>query len=265
MKFLRLLCSVVCLLGMVVPGLEAGVLIVSDYESALEHKGSSTSKAYVDRDRMRVETSDKEAERVFIFRQDKERFWLIDNKDKTYTEMTKQDLQKMKQQLDSAMALMQEKMKDMPPEQRKMMEQMMQGKMSAAMPEAPKIVYKKVASGEKINQWMCDKYAGSAAGKDKEEIWTTDWQQVGMTEADLKVIQGMGEFFAEFAKNMPFLSKVGSKEWEKEHGYAGFPIRTLHYSGTQVRSKMEIKEIRRQDFATSLFELPGGLQKKATP
>ena len=28
---------------------------------------------------------------------------------------------------------------------------------------------------------------------------------------------------------------------------------------------VEIKEIRRQDFAASLFELPSGLQKKETP
>jgi len=262
MRFLQLLCSIVCLLGLVVPGLEAGVLIVSDYESAPEHKGVSTSQVYVDRDRMRVET-DKDAERVFIFRQDQERFWVIDNKNKTYTEMTKQDLHKMKQQLDGAMALMQEKMKDLPPEQRKIIEQMMKGKMPAALPEAPKMVYKKVASGEKINKWMCDKYEGSATGKDKEEIWTTDWQQTGITEADLKVIRGMAEFFAEFVKNIPFFSNIGSKEWEKEHGFAGFPIRTIHYSGTQVRYKMEIKEIRRQDFAASLFDLPSGLQKKA--
>ncbi len=265
MKLFQLLCSVVCMIGIFVPGLEAGVLIVNSHESALEPKEVVTHKAYVDRDRMRVEMGDKEADRIFIFRQDQERFWLIDNKDKTYMEMTKQDLHKMKEKLDGAMAMMQEKMKDMPPEQRKMVEQMMQGKLPAATPEAPKLVYKKVASGEKVNQWLCDKYEGYASNKDKEEIWTTDWQQAGITEADLKVIQGMGEFFAEFAKNMPFLSKVGSKEWEKEHGYAGFPIRTMHYSGTQVRYKTEIKEIRRQDFAASLFELPSGLQKKATP
>jgi hypothetical protein len=265
MRFLSLLCSIVCLLGIVVPELEAGVLIVSDYESAPEHKGVSTSKAYVDRDRMRVEIGDRDADRVFIFRQDQERFWLIDNKNKTYTEITKQDLHKMKQQLDGAMALMQEKMKNLPPEQRKMMEQITKGKIPAALPEAPKMVYKKVASGEKINRWICDKYEGHATEKDKEEIWTTDWQQAGITEADLKVIQGMGEFFAEFAKNLPFLSKIGSKEWEKEHGYSGFPIQTIRYAGTQVQYKMTIKDIRRQDFTAALFDLPSGLQKKATP
>ena len=265
MQLFQLLCSVVWLLGILVPGLEAGVLIVSDYESAHAPQGVSTSKAYVDRDRMRVEMSGKEADQVFIFRQDKERFWLIDNQNKTYMEMTQQDLRKMKEKLDGAMAMIQEKLQSLPPEQRKTVEQLMKGKMPAATPEALKIVYKKVATGEKINQWICDKYEGHATEKDTEEIWTTDWQQVGITEADLKVIRGMGEFFAEFAKNLPFLSKIGSKEWEQEHGYSGFPIRTIYSSGTQVRYKVEVKEIRRQDFAASLFELPSGLQKKATP
>jgi hypothetical protein len=244
--------------------LEAGVLIVSENESVLGPKSVFTSKAYVDKDRMRIEMGDQDTDQVVIFRQDKERFWIINNKDKTYHEMTKQDVQKIEAQMDSAMAMMQEQMKNLPPEQRKMMEQMMQGKMSATVPEEPKIAYKKVASGEKINRWTCDKYEGSAKG-DREEIWTTDWRQAGLTESDFKVMQSAGEFFAGLPQQQPFMYKVGSKEWEKEHGYPGLPIRTIRYSGAQVQHRTEIKEIRRQDFAVSLFELPGGLQKKEMP
>lgn len=264
MIFVRLLCSIVCLMGIFVAGLEAGVLIVSSHESSPEPNRVSTHKAYVDKDRMRVELGGKEADRVFIFRQDQDRFWLIDNKDKTYTEMTKEDLHKMKGNLDAGIAMMQKKMQDMPPEQRKMMEQMM-SKLPGAKPEAFKIVYKKVASREKVNQWLCDKYEGHGPGQDKTELWTTNWQQTGITEADLKVFRGMGDFFAEFVKHMPFLAHIGSKEWAQERGYAGFPIRTMHYSGTQVRSKTEVKAIRRQDFAPSLFDLPSGLEQNATP
>ena len=205
------------------------------------------------------------ATRQYEYGYDQERFWFINSKDKTYMEMTKQDLQKIKEHMDGAMAMMQEQMKNMPPEQRKMMEQMMQNKRPAAKPEVSKMAYKKVASGEKINQWTCDKYEGVSKGTDKEELWTTDWQQLGITPEDLKVIQGMGEFFAEFSQRQPFLLKIGSKESEQEPGYAGLPIRTIHYSGTQVRHKTDIKEIRRQDLSASLFELPSGLQKKATP
>src|SRR5262249_46834896 len=215
MKFFKLFCSVVCLMGICVSALAAGVLIVSNHDTASGQKGSTTVKAYIDKDRMRVETGDKEVEQIFIFRQDKERFWLINTKDQTYIEMTKQHLQKIKEQVDGAMAMIQEKMKNLPPEQRKMVEQMMQGKMPAAKLEAPKMVYKKVASGEKINQWICDKYEGIAKENDREEVWTTDWRQAGITAEDLKVMQGMGEFFAEFTKNQPFLLHIGAKDWEK--------------------------------------------------
>ncbi|MDZ7379223.1 MAG: DUF3617 domain-containing protein, partial [candidate division KSB1 bacterium] len=102
-----------------------GVLIVSEDESALGPKGVFTSKAYIDKDRMRAEVGDPDTDQVVIFRQDKERFWIINNKDKTYREITKQEVQTIKAQIDSAMAMMQEQMKNLPPEQRKMMEQRM--------------------------------------------------------------------------------------------------------------------------------------------
>ncbi|MDZ7379222.1 MAG: hypothetical protein ONB06_07730 [candidate division KSB1 bacterium] len=99
--------------------------------------------------------------------------------------------------------------------------------MPATVPAEPKIAYNEVASGEKIHRWRCDKYEGSAKG-DREEIWTTDGRQAGLTESDFKVMQSVGEFFAGLAQQQPFMySRVGSKDWEKERGYPGLPIRTM--------------------------------------
>lgn len=254
-------CVLVCLLALGTARLEAGVLIVSNQESLVEPKHSSTHKIYIDKDRLRLETGEKETQRIVIFRHDQEKFWLIDPTNKTYTEVTKQDLRTMKNQLDGAMAMMQDKLKALPAEQRKMLEQMLQSKMPAARPEVPKTLYKKVASGEKVNQWLCDKYAGS--GTDKEELWTTDWHKTGITADDLKVVQHMGAFVSELTKDQSFLTHFSMSAGEKERGYAGFPVRLIQYSGTQARSKMDIKDIQQQQFTAALFELPGGLQKKA--
>lgn len=265
MPRLSLLCVLLCLLAIGVPGLEAGVVIVSDHETLLEPKSSSTHKVYIDKDRMRIESSGTTGGQTIVFRQDQGKFWIIDPTSKTYTELAKQDLQNMQETMAGAMSMMQEHMKELPPEQRKMVEQMMQGKMQATTPEtpkkAPKTVYKKVASGEKVNRWVCDKYVGNA--RDKEEVWTTDWNKAGVTTEDLKVMQHIGEFFAGLSRQQPFMTPPGIRATEEEQGFPGLPIRTLHYSGPQVRTRMEITDIQRQDLAASLFELPSGLQKKA--
>ena len=56
--------------------------------------------------------------------------------------------------------------------------------------------------------------------------------------------------------------KVGSKEWEKKRGYSGFPVKTVSYSNGKTEKTTEVKEIRKQDFASSLFNLPKNSRKK---
>ena len=62
---------------------------------------------------------------AFLFDGVKQVVWIVNYDKKTYTEMTKTDLDRMGQQMTEAMAKMQEAMKNLPPEQRAQMEQMM--------------------------------------------------------------------------------------------------------------------------------------------
>ncbi len=68
-----------------------------------------------------------------IIRMDQQKMYNVDPKEKTYSEMTfeemEQQMKKMSAKMDSQMAQLEESMKDMPPEQRKMMEGMMGSKM----------------------------------------------------------------------------------------------------------------------------------------
>jgi hypothetical protein len=255
-----MLCAIFILGGFVFQ-VEAGMLMVSLQESYGQFKDRLISKAYVEKNHMRVETTGKNLDNIVIYRKDKGVFWFIDNKEKTFMEITKKDMQKMKTKMDEAMRMMEEQMKNMPPEQRKMMENMMKGR----MPVQPKTTYKKIASNLKVNQWVCDKYEGYLNGKKTKEIWTTDSRKLGLSQEYLAVMGGLSEFFGEVTKDHESFYKTGSKEWEKEQGYSGIPIKTITYSAGKIKDKTELKEIRRQDFASSLFDLPKGLMKKEYP
>jgi hypothetical protein len=238
----------------------AGVVITTMETSFDEPRDSGTSISYIDEKGMRAESRSGGEKNTVIFRSDKEVLWVINEADKSYTEMTRNDIRKIKGQMDEAMRMMQEQMKNLPPEQRAMMENMMKGKAMPVQPE--KTVFKKVASGVMVNTWKCDKYEGYRGGQLTEEVCTTSWEDLGIEQKDFRIMQSMGEFMSELAPDASSYFNVGSDEWEKEQGYPGVPVRTISYSMGEKIFQTDIKGIKRQKIDSSLFELPKGLSRE---
>lgn len=246
-----------------------GVVIVATHTTTAQPDAKMINKTYLDSDRMRMEAQAMGGTQIVIFRQDKGLFWIIDQKGKTYMEITKQDFQQMKAKMDEAKAMMDAQMKNLPQEQRQMMEKMMQGRGMPAMQPAGamKTAYKKVATGEKVNQWACTKYEGHREGEKVKEVWTTDWKSFGLTPENFKVMKDLSEFFKDFAKDMASsFDQIGSEEWEKEQGgYTGIPVKTLSYTDGKLRAATEVTEVKQENLAPALFDLPNGLTKKEMP
>lgn len=259
MTYLKTLISMIFILSLFVNHVNAGILMVSSDESLQGEGGVSIIKTYMDKNKMRVESGENE---VVIYHQDKGVFWALDNKAKTYTEMTKDDIKAMKSQMDEAMKRMQDQMKDLPPEQRQMVEEMMKGKMQS---EPAKTTFNKVASKVKVNQWTTDKYEGHRQGSLEKEVWSADMDELGLDDESLQVMTGLSEFFKELSPDSNAVLKPGSKEWEKEMGYAGIPVKSIDYRDGQKTGITEIKEISKQDFPASMFEIPAGYKKMANP
>ncbi|MEO0102695.1 MAG: hypothetical protein ABIK81_03210 [candidate division WOR-3 bacterium] len=233
-----------------------GVRMVIENEG-LESKEKMTHTAYIEKDRMRADLKGKEGDMTIIFRSDKGLFWSIDHKDKSYTEITKDDLSKMKKKMTEGLKMMEEEMKNLPPEQRKKIEEMMKGKMKA---ESPKVLYKKVATNQKVNQWVCDKYEGYEGKERVEEVWTTDYKKLGLKSEELKVMEDMANFFSEITKDLTSrLYKVGKEE---TGGFSGIPVRTFGYEKGKKVFAMELKEIKKEEIKPVIFELPKGYKKE---
>ncbi|MGH7455880.1 MAG: hypothetical protein ACRENG_31275 [bacterium] len=122
-----------------------GVVIVATHTTTAQPDAKMTNKTYVDSDRMRMEAQAMGGTQIVIFRQDKSLFWIIDEKSKTYMEFTKQDFQQMKAKMNEAKTAMDEQTKHLTPEQKQMLQKVMQGR---GMPTAQsagtiKTAYKK--------------------------------------------------------------------------------------------------------------------------
>ncbi len=240
---------------------QGGYLFVNETESQIGRQETTTAKAYIEKEKMRVESENGEST-VLIFRDDKELFWMIDHGDKTYTEITKADLEKVQKKIADAMDRIEKQMKNVPAEQRQMMENMMKNRMPGM---TEKVEYKKEAEGVKVNRWMTDKYAGYTEGEKVEEIWTAAMDELDIDRDELQVMKGWSEFFEQFSKDMPSFFRAFKVEAGEEEGFSGFPVRHIYYSDGEMQYRTELKEFSEKDFDDSLFELPVGYEKKASP
>lgn len=249
-----------CIIGIaiIITALNAGIVMTSQFKDLKNAKAQPmTQTTYLDKDMIRMDMKADKSDIATIFRGDKELFWMVDHKKKTYTEMTKEDLEKIQKAAEQAINQMREAMKGLP----KGLQDKMQSIISPGEEKKSEIIYKKVASGEKLNQWTTDKYEGTRDGKKESEVWTTDWEKLGLKSEDLARFSKMGDFFTSMIKNMSWFYKVGTDE-KSEHMYIGFPIKTINFEKDKPSSQYEIQEVKQQDLAVTFFAVPKGYKKE---
>jgi Domain of unknown function (DUF4412) len=236
-----------------------GVLIV---EKTTRGGNTQTNQIQIERDRMRAETTGQAGEKqTVVFDGVKQVLWLINNDKKTYSEMTKADVDRLGGQMSDAMARMQDQLKSLPPEQRAQVEAMMKGRgmpgMAGAQP--PKTEYRRTGT-DKVGSWTCDKYEGSQNNQKVSELCTVDPKTLGFAMADFQVTKQLMEFFRKLApQGAERMFAIGTPE---DQGFSGIPVRRATFTGQQ-QSVTELSEVTRQTFAASTFDIPAGFQKEA--
>ncbi len=212
----------------------------------------TTNTLQMDKTHMRMESG---GNTVAIFDGDAQVMRLINMERKTYSEMTKAQLQQMSQQMSAAM----EQMKTLPPEQRAMMEKMMAGRGMPGMAPAAPIAYRGTGS-DKVSKWSCAKYDGTREKEKVVELCTVEPGALGLTPADFEVAEQLAAFLRSL---MPALADevtlIGSTAAQ---GFSGIPIRRTSLSNGQVRSISELKDIRREAIPASAWQVPAGFKRE---
>ena len=190
---------------------------------------------------------------------------MIDDDGKTYSEMSKADLDRMRGPIDGAMAQMQEQLKNMPPEQRAQMEALMKGRGAAMTGLAgPPTEYKKVGT-DRVGQWTCDKYEGTKNGEKVSKVCTVAPSALGFTAADFAVTRQLAEFFkGVMPQAADGLFTIGSTT-PNPNSFSGLPVRFVSLRDGTVQTVSEMTEASRQNFTDTLFQVPAGYQKRDFP
>jgi hypothetical protein len=243
----------------------AGIQLTSQNESFTPSREQSTDQTYITKDRIRVNLTSPRSKETLIFRKDHQIFWFIDHIHKTYNEITKSDLAKIKSSMQNSKGMREKMMEgrfmDMTPEQRKQFEKMMT-QQEALKDLQTKTTYKKLNSNVKIKKWACTHYEGEKNKHKKNDIWTIDASKLGLSPEHVQVIQDLNNFFEEIDHDNIALFKSNPLP----EGYQGIPIKMVSYSFDGKPQKiLELQDVQKQDLAPSLFDLPLGYKKEEIP
>jgi len=238
-----------------------GIVLV---EQETRQGKTTTNQIQLTKTHMRAESRASGEGTAFVFDEAAQTARVIYLEKKTYMEMNRGMMQQMQQQ----MAQVQEQMKNLPPEQRAMIEQAMRGR--GGFPGAPaglgappaKPQYKQSGS-DRVGQWSCTKYDGYQGTQKVMEICAVDPKDFGVTPADFEIAKHLAEFLAGFipqAANQIVVAGTAA-----DQGFNGIPVRRTTFVNGKPDTVSEIKELRREAIPASVFEVPAGFKREGPP
>ena len=247
--------AAICLLSVSLQG-AAGVLIV---EKTTSSGTPSTNQIQIESSRMRAETVGPRGEKqIVVFDGTRQVLMLIDEQNKSYTELTKTEADDLGAEMAKAMEQIKKQLESLPPDQQKQLESMMQGRMGGAGGAARKTVYKRTGT-DTVGKWPCTKYEGYDGETKTADLCTVDPKALGLTDADFAVTRQFVEFFRRVVPAMADQAfAIGTVE---QQGFAGVPVRrTRTVLGRQTTT--EITDVSRQTFPDASYAPPAGYQKR---
>jgi hypothetical protein len=238
-----------------------GVLVV---ETTTTNGTPRNTQVQIEPTRMRTEVAGPDgATQVVIFDGTKQVLYMVNPATKSYSMMTKADVDAAGAQLGSAMAQMQAALEGLPPAQRAQMEALMKGRGMPGMPggAAARTEYRRGGTS-KVAKWTCDVYEGFQNNAKTGEVCTVSPSALGFTASDFEVSRQLAEFMRGLIpQGADQVFQAGSVA---QQGFNGVPVRRVSTIGGREMIT-ELSAVTRQTFPDSLFVVPEGFTQQASP
>ena len=184
---------------------------------------------------------------------------VLDHKERSYLVMD----DAMIEQLQAAMQKMQAQLAAMPPEQRAMVEQMMQGKMPGGGETPPPPRIESLGSGE-WGDYACDRYAVYAGGQKIEEICAAALGKVTGGDEVMAAFRGMAAYLRKIIESMPapMASMMGNNPIGYMEQIKGFPVQNISFQSGQVSDETTLESVREENVDTGMFSPPDDYRRQ---
>ncbi len=237
------------------------VLSFTSKDLADKKAAPTTGEMFISGKKIAMKMLQSEQKAYTIFRGDKELILAVDDIKKECTEIDKATMDKMGQTMQKAMKQMEAQLAQMPPEQRAMMEGMMNQQM-LALGQASKASYSVVKVGKtaKIGPYNCELYEVMLNNKKVRALWVTKWNNLKHSKKLLEAFVMMSDFlkdlFATFQNSPMYNSFDNPYTHSKE--IDGFPVKVIEYEEGLARLETTFNKVQQKKLAPTLFEAPKG-------
>jgi len=228
-------------------------------------KETGRSQFNVQDGQVRMDEADGRSSMIFA----NNKFIMLDHKRRSYLVMDEAMMAEVGSQVNTAMQEMQEQMKNMTPQERAIMEQMMQGGAMQGMipgmsapPPPPRV--EEGGSGE-WGDYDCRKYMIYEGPEKTEDICAASLDDVEGGDEVMAAFRAMAAFMVEIIESAP--EPLGSMMGDNPAAYMeqieGFPVHTVRYQNGRVEGEESLDSVAEQDLPQHLFEVPDGYTKES--
>lgn len=202
---------------------------------------------------------------VSLYDSRSDKMTVIVEKERGYYEITetsmKQQIGEAKSMMDGMMAEMQRELANMPPEQRKMMEEQMRQMgmapgAAAGQVQTPKITIRNTGRSDTVNGMRCRLYESFVDSQKSEEICVADRDAVSMPTADYATLKKMFNFMERISSIVASLGMKVAPDTLPSVDGVPVRIRSFEDGGTGT-----LKKVSTGSLDTALFRVPAGYRK----
>ena len=200
-----------------------------------------------------------------IFRGDRREMIMVNHGARRYVVMDEATIKQMTAQLSSAMSQMQEMLKNVPPEQRAAMEEMMRGR-GMAMPsqQAPSELRRTSESGTQSG-YAAVKYQIVRDGTVERDLWVTEWANIEGSAEARPAFERMASFMQELMAGLTeIVGDMGQDSFRHMSEMNGFPVLTVEYDDDgQPEMETRLLSASEQTLPATAFEPPSGYTRQS--
>jgi hypothetical protein len=218
--------------------------------------------------KMTITSGGDQKKNDMIFRGDRREMVVVDHDDKSYMVIDEAMIESISDQLSGYEAQMREALKDVPPEQRAMVEQMMKGRMPspAKAPARSKVEFRNTGERDTKNGYPSVKYEATTDGRKTLEYWVTDWDNVDGGDDAVEAFQAMAGFLTQMLDSMPSFGvdeDADDNPFEHMNEMDGFPVLTYEYaSDGSIASESSLRSSTQRTVDPVEFEPPSTYKRQ---
>ncbi len=202
-----------------------------------------------------------------IFRGDRREMVIVDHDDKSYAVIDEEAMKQIAGQVGQMAAQVQEALKNVPEDQRAMVEKMMKERMPQQALARPQVDVRK--TGERGTQagYPCVKYEILRGGQKVRELWVTDWDNVEGGGEARDAFLAMADFMSEMLESLSsatgFAGGMDDSFVAQMKEIDGFPVVTREFDDGELENESTLRSSARRTLDPSEFEPPAGYKRRS--